>query len=181
MGRDKALLQCAGHSFLETIIERLLAAGIAQIAVVLGHHADQIRAAVDLGDARVVLNPEYRSGQTSSLQAGLRALAPDEPPAVLLCLVDHPAVSAGTMRLLCEAFHDREAAIVIPSFNGRRGHPVVIGHQLFREILTLDPGHGANEVIRRYNEQTAAIEVSDPGILADIDHPADYAALQCGA
>ena len=74
MGRDKALLPCHGQTFLENIIHTLREAGIERIAVVLGHHAEEIRQAVHLEGIEVVINSEYQRGQTSSLQAGLRAL-----------------------------------------------------------------------------------------------------------
>ncbi|MGH9470277.1 MAG: nucleotidyltransferase family protein, partial [Terriglobia bacterium] len=152
-------------------------AGVERIAVVLGHHAASIRAAVDLGDAQVVLNQEYRRGQTTSLQAGLRALEPMSPSAVLLCLVDHPAVSAETVRTLCRAFQEGHAPVVAPSHRGRHGHPVVISRELFQELLNLPPDEGANRVVGRYRDKAEWVEVDDPGVLLDIDNPADYAAF----
>src|SRR5690348_9511499 len=93
MGRDKALLPYGGSTFLEHIVGTLHGAGIEHVTVVLGHHASEIQSGVNLHRAQVVLNQNYRQGQTSSLQAGLRSIDQEVVQAVILCLVDHPLVS----------------------------------------------------------------------------------------
>ena len=104
MGCDKALLVYRGRTFLETIIAMLREAGIDRIAAVLGYHAQEIRQAANLAEVEVVINPEYHRGQTSSLQAGLRALDQPNLEAFVLCLVDHPAATSTTVRKLVESF-----------------------------------------------------------------------------
>ena len=206
MGRDKALLLYQGRTFLETIIATLREAGIDRIAVVLGHHAQEIRQAANLVEAKVVINAEYRRGQTSSLQAGLRALieikprssiaaaAPPpgtagqggdgdiaatagEPEAVVLCLVDHPAATSTTARMLVESFRTSRAPLAIPTHQGQRGHPVLLSRALFEELLGLGPEQGANLVVRKYRDQTSLVEVDDAGILLDVDDDAAFRRL----
>lgn len=178
MGRDKALLTFHGKSFLEAIIQNLNAAGIEKITVVLGHHAEVIQAKVDLAAAQVVVNHEYQRGQTSSLQVGLEAVARDQPDAVILCLVDHPAVSAEVIARLMEHFESTHAPVIIPTHKGEHGHPVVISKALFPELLALLPGEPANAVIRKYRPETQFIEVADRGILIDVDEPRTYERLE---
>jgi molybdenum cofactor cytidylyltransferase len=178
MGRDKALLTYRGRTFLETIVTTLREVGIEHVAVVLGHHAEEIQQAIKLEGGEIVVNFEYHRGQTSSLQAGLRALASDDLEAIVLCLVDHPAVSAATVQTLVEAFHQSHAPVVIPTYQGQHGHPVIIGRALFSELLSLDPGEGANTVIRKYRDATQLVEVDDPGILRDVDDPETYHHLE---
>jgi molybdenum cofactor cytidylyltransferase len=202
MGRDKALLPFRGRTFLETIIRALRDSGIERVAVVLGHHAEEIRQTVHLEGVETVVNPDYQLGQTSSLQAGLRALQPavaavsptptvvkecsDEdiaatvggPDAVVLCLVDHPAVRATTIREMVVCFLTSRALVVIPTHQGQRGHPVVIARALFTELLALGPDKGANTIIRKYRDQTRFVEVDDPGVLLDVDDPKIYSRLQ---
>ncbi len=180
MGQDKALLAYHGGTFLESILRTLREAAIARIAVVLGHHASEIQEAVNLAGAEVVLNPNYHRGQTSSLQMGLKALETEEVEAVVLCLVDHPEISARTVRQIVAAFRDSGAPVVIPTYRGRRGHPVLIGRQLFDELQALGPEAGANKVVRRHREATKFVEVDDPGILLDIDDPESYRRLTKG-
>jgi len=177
MGRDKALLTYRGRTFLETIVSTLRKAGIERIAVVLGHHAEEIQHAVKLAGVEVVINPEYHRGQTSSLQAGLGALASQEPEAIVLCLVDHPAVSAATVRKLLESFQQFRAPVVIPTDQGHRGHPLVISRALFPELLSLSPEEGANTIIRKHCDATQFLEVDDPGIVLDVDGPETYRRL----
>ncbi|MGH9395819.1 MAG: nucleotidyltransferase family protein [Terriglobia bacterium] len=174
MGEDKALLEYHHQPFLEVILENLRQAGISRRVVVLGHHAAVIQNAVSFGDARVVINQDYRLGQTSSLQTGLRALDAPDVDGVLLCLVDHPAAGLEAMRQILEAFLRTSAPVVVPVYQGRRGHPVLLGRALFAELLALDSQQGANTVVRRYREATECVTVNDPGVALDIDEPGDY-------
>jgi molybdenum cofactor cytidylyltransferase len=177
MRRDKALLTYRGHTFLETLILSLRGAGVRDITVVLGHHAEEIERVVDLAGVRVVLNLDYQHGQTSSLQAGLAAVRSLAPDAVILCLVDHPAVSAEIVGKLISSFEKDRPPAVIPTYRGERGHPVVISRTLFAEILALPPDGAANSVIRKYRDATQFVEVEDRGILLDVDDPETYERL----
>ena len=174
MGRDKALLRYRGRTFLETILNTLRQAEVAPVVVVLGHHAEAILREVKMGNATVVINANYSQGQTSSLLRGLKALEADEPEAIVLCLVDHPAVSPESIRLLSAAYGQSSPPVVVPTFEGRRGHPVLIGRALFEELKGLSPAEGANTVIRKHRAHGREIEVPDSGILMDIDDPESY-------
>ena len=177
MGRDKALLTYRGRTFLETIMGNLGAAGIEKVTVVLGHHAEAIQRAVDLGRVRVVINQEYLRGQTSSLQLGLAAAAADSPEAIILCLVDHPAVPADVIAKLVEHFLSTQPPVLIPTHKSQRGHPVIISQALFPELLSLKADEPANTIIHKYRQATQFVEVEDPGILLDVDDPATYERL----
>lgn len=178
MGRDKALLTFQGRTFLETITHKLGAAGIENITVVLGYHAEIIRRSVSLPGARFAINHHYQQGQTSSLQLGLAAATADSPEAVILCLVDHPAISAQVILKLREHFESTRAPVVLPTYKGEHGHPVVISRALFPELLALLPAEPANTVIRKYRGTTEFLEVADPGILFNVDEPAAYERLK---
>jgi molybdenum cofactor cytidylyltransferase len=178
MGQDKALLTYRGRTFLETIIETLRAAGIGRIAVVLGHHAEEIQRAVKLEGVEIVVNRDYQRGQTSSLQAGLRALEASSAEAVVLCPVDHPAFLPETVRRLIEAFGQNHLPAAMPTFQNQRGHPVLISRELFGELLALPADRGANSVMRQHRDATAFIDTEDPGILLDVDDPEIYSKLE---
>lgn len=180
MGSDKALLPYRGRTFLETIVANLREAGLDRIAVVFGHHAEEIRRASKLENVEVVINRNYARGQTSSLQTGLKALETAELEAIVLCLVDHPAFQPATARQLVAAYLQSHAPVVIPTFQERRGHPVLIGRALFEELLALGTDEGANLVIRKHRDATHLVDVDDPGILVDVDDRASYSSLEGG-
>jgi molybdenum cofactor cytidylyltransferase len=108
---------------------------------------------------------------------GLRALIADNPDAVLLCLVDHPAVGAETVRKLVATFRQCGAPVVIPTYQGRRGHPVLIGRQVFAELLELASDAGADSVVRKYRPVTQFVEVEDEGVVTDVDDRESYRRL----
>lgn len=178
MGTDKALLAYRGSTFLESIIAMLREASIERVVVVLGHHAAEIERATNLIDVEVVFNKDYQRGQTSSLQRGLKTLAEQPVDGVVLALVDHPAVRAKTIAKLIAAFIASRAPVVVPTYQGQRGHPVLIGRALFDELIGLPPDAGANTVIRKYRASTEYVETDDEGITIDVDDREEYGNLQ---
>jgi molybdenum cofactor cytidylyltransferase len=174
MGTDKALLLYRDRTFLETIAQAFRDAGLERITVVLGHHAEEIRGKTNLEGVEVVVNENYARGQTSSLQAGLRKLAGPEVEAVVLSLVDHPGISAETVRTIVARFRETQCAVVVPTYQNQRGHPVLIARGLFDELLRLSPDSGANAILRRHYSEKGMVETNDPGILLDIDTPEAY-------
>jgi molybdenum cofactor cytidylyltransferase len=180
MGADKALLMYRGRTFLEIIISALREGGVGRVVVVLGHHAELIEQSVDLSTVEVVVNQNYRRGQTSSLQAGLRVLAANETDGVVFCLVDHPAISAETVNKLIQYFRSTGKPVVIPQLNGKHGHPVLVGREVFAQIAALGPSQGADTVIHKYRDRTEFVEVTDPAILIDVDDPESYLQLTTG-
>ena len=94
--------------------------------------------------------------------------------AVVLCLVDHPAVSAATIRELAECFRQSHAPLVIPTYQNQRGHPVIIARALFEELLALGPAEAANSVIRRHYPAAQLLAVPDREVLVDVDNPESY-------
>src|SRR5688572_27048892 len=172
MGSPKALLPFQGKTFLEHILGVAAAAGISETIVVVGHHREAITGAVTL--PRVVFNPRYAEGMSTSVQAGIRAL-PEQATAAIVFLVDHPAISPDSVRKLLEAIDDNR--IVLPVFNGRRGHPVAFGFGLFQEILELDSTQGLNTIVRRDPSRIVEVTVKDPGVLIDVDTPEQFKKL----
>ncbi len=180
MGRDKALLDYHGRSFLENIVQSVRIAGLDPIMVVLGYHAEEIRCSVQLPGVQMVLNPDYQLGQTTSLQAGLRQLLSTDAGAVLLCLVDHPLISPEVIRQLCRLYLDSGAPLVIPTYRRRRGHPVLIARALFDDLLRLRPDQGARSLLQKHYPAARWLEVEDRGVIVDVDTPESYEALKAG-
>jgi len=171
MGTPKALLRYQGETFLDRLIA-LFSGRCSPVVVVLGAGAEEIRSRVTRS-ATFVVNHDYRLGQTSSMQCGLRAI-PDDVAGVLFTLVDHPAVGPETIDALTA---DPSPLLQVPRYNSRRGHPVWFSRELIPEFLALPVDGAARDVVRRHADQTRFLDVQDPGILADIDDPAAYRAL----
>ena len=125
MGSPKALLDFGGETFLDHLVGSF--SGVcAPVIVVLGHGAEDVRAGLRADDKAVfVVNTDYRLGQFSSMQCGLRAV-PAEAGGVIFSLVDHPAVHPSTLARLTAS----TTSLAIPRFNGRRGHPVLFSRPL---------------------------------------------------
>jgi molybdenum cofactor cytidylyltransferase len=174
MGRPKALLTLRGKTFLQTILDAITQSGIVQTVVVIGHHRDQIETCVTV-PATIVFNPDYEQGMITSLQAGIRSLQAGTS-GTLLFLVDHPLVDPDTIdKLIANAAPDR---ITVPTFDGRRGHPVLFGSMILQEILALSPFQGANIVVRKDPSRIVQVSVNSPGILVDVDTPEDFQKLK---
>ncbi|MGH9783495.1 MAG: nucleotidyltransferase family protein, partial [Terriglobia bacterium] len=177
MGRDKALLPLGRETFLGHLIE-VLRGEVRPLVVVLGHHAEQIEEQIArFTDVQIVRNPNYKLGQLSSLQAALRVLASEPVAGAVVCLVDHPAVTKGVVRALLDCFEKHPTNIVIPTCQGRRGHPALFPARLFPEFLDAPLDGGARVVVRRHAAEVELVETGEEGILLDVDRPADYAAL----
>lgn len=172
MGSPKALLDFGGQTFLDHLMVSF--SGIcAPVIVVLGHGAEEVRASLRAADQAVfVVNADYRLGQFSSMQCGLRAV-PAEARGVIFSLVDHPAVQVSTLARLAAS----TAPLAIPRQNGRRGHPVFFSRPLLAEFLALPPDASARAVVERHAAEIDYVDVDDPGILQDIDDPEAYRRL----
>jgi CTP:molybdopterin cytidylyltransferase MocA len=171
MGTPKALLEYRGETFLDRLIG-LFSARCSPVIAVLGAGAAEIQARARR-PAVFALNPEYRRGQTGSLQCGLRAV-PAGADGVLFTLVDHPAVAAETIEALLAAGSMERPLVRVPRYRGRRGHPVWFARELIPEFLALPEGAAARDVVAAHAAETEFLDLEDPGIVADIDDPQAY-------
>lgn len=178
MGRTKALLPLGDETFISRIVGTFRAAGVEDVVVVVGHDAERVAAALDRLDPppRVVLNPDYESGQLSSILAGLRAVDRPGVTALLLTLVDVPLVSADTVRAVLMRYRAEAATVVRPVNGSRHGHPVLIDRKLFPLLRAANPATGAKPIVRAHASAAGDVEVVDEGSFTDIDTPAEYAA-----
>ena len=173
MGRPKALLPIQGRTFLENILDAISRTSIEDTIVVLGHHRDQIERSVSLPS--VVFNPDYERGMITSFQAGIRKLS-WETAGAFLFLVDHPLVESTTIESMIMNLAPNR--IVLPTFERRRGHPVLFSSEVLEEILALGPSEGANIVVRKNPDRIIEVPVNAPGILVDIDTPEQFERLR---
>jgi molybdenum cofactor cytidylyltransferase len=171
MGFPKPLLPYQGTTFLEHLLATLDGL-VSPLVLVLGAHADRIRSSVRIPDSVVVaVNEEYVSGQLSSLQVGLRRL-PSESPATLVALVDHPCIDRDLVVGLTAAWQENRPPVLIPTYQDRRGHPMIFRRDLFQELLDAPLDQGARVVVRRH--PVFHLPIENEGILHDLDDPETY-------
>jgi molybdenum cofactor cytidylyltransferase len=174
MGTPKTLLRIGTETFLDRLIG-VFAPICAPVIVVLGHDSAWVRQGLERpGGATFTINPDPDRGMLSSLQCGLAKL-PSNAPAVIFTPVDYPSFRDTTIVRMAEAFSERHFDVVIPVYRGRKGHPVCVSRRVVQELLELPCTAQARDVIRQYGERTCFADVDDPGIVADIDTPDDYA------
>lgn len=175
MGRPKALLEYEGETFLDRHI-RLYSELGGRVICVLGDEAERVaRSLRRATNAVLVLNPAPERGQFSSLQCGLRAAEGAAGP-LLFTPADSPGVLRPTVEALLRAFDAGRADFVQPSYQGRHGHPVVLGQAAARALLALPAEASAREAMRA-SARRVFVEVEDARVVLDIDTPVDYARL----
>jgi molybdenum cofactor cytidylyltransferase len=176
MGSPKALLDYRGESFANRLV-RVLSGVCDPVIIVLGYHADVIRAHVN-GAPHFVVNPDPDRGQLSSLQIAM-ATVPAEAEGFMFVPVDCPAMEPETVAHLAKVLSGRkpETRFVIPSYRGHHGHPVCGVRTLIAEFLALPPTGQAREVVHGHVAETEYVEVEDAGVLTDIDDREAYERL----
>ncbi len=179
MGFPKALLRYRNKSFLESILEATSAAGLEPSVVVLGPDGSKILASVHLRGALEVRNDHPETGQIGSIKQGVSAIINRPVEAVLVWPVDQPHVLVRTVELLVEEFRRSGMPVVLPVHEGRRGHPVLFGREVFEELLNAPADLGARAVVRAQQQKGRVVEVSvaDPAVTDDIDTPEAYEQL----
>src|SRR3989338_2351431 len=175
-GSPKALAEIQGQTFLARQIEMLLSAGIEHVVLVLGAQAELLRRSIKADPRiKIIHNEHYQQGQTSSVKAGILQIP--EGSDVLLLPVDFPFVLPKTVLQLTEHFKKDAPKILIPTYNGRKGHPPIFSRKLRDEILQLDNSLGLNEIIRRHQTEVQLLSVRDKGVVATFNTPEELAQI----
>jgi molybdenum cofactor cytidylyltransferase len=175
MGRPKALLPIEGQTFLERIVAALKKTQVGKIIVVLGHDAENMTREIKHLPVEVLINSDYQLGQLSSLQTAVRHLQSDEHcDGMLVHLVDHPYIDGKLVDLMIQRFYESTKLIVVPRYQGKRGHPVIFSRSLFGELLAAPIEQGAKAVVNAHAKETLEIAAGDEGVTIDIDTPDEY-------
>jgi molybdenum cofactor cytidylyltransferase len=175
MGECKQLLPWHGKTVLEHLLNTLLSSSLNEVILVLGHEAERILEKISTRGIQVVFNPDYREGMSTSLRRGLTAMNQDAE-AFLIVLADQPALTPEIIRQLIDAFRRAQPGknIVAPSFQGRRGHPVLFGRKYLEELRGSTGEVGGREILARHPEDILLLEMDTDAVLIDLDTPEDY-------
>jgi molybdenum cofactor cytidylyltransferase len=174
IGEPKQLLPFERSTIIETVIDNLLGSKLEEVVVVVGHEAGKIKACIQHKPVKIVYNPDYRSGMLTSAQCGVRAIS-DSADAFALTLVDQPFITSNLIDLVVDAHTQTDRGITIPSYDNRRGHPVIFDCRYAADILALEPENGGvRSLFRKYAHDIYYVVVDTDRVLRDIDYRKDY-------
>ena len=171
MGRPKALLPYREGTFLEHLIDVTRHPRIAVTRIVLGAGAEDIQSAAKLDRSLIVVNSDWEKGQLSSICAGIRSLEGISTDGMVLCPVDHPLVSARLVSDLVERFYAENKAIVVPTYDSRRGHPAIFSSSLYSELLAAPLDKGARAVVWSHAVDVLEVPTDEEGVVLNINDP----------
>jgi molybdenum cofactor cytidylyltransferase len=170
MGSPKALLSYQGRPFLEHLLDLARHPKIGVRRVVLGADAEPIAKEINLSTDEIVINEEWEKGQLSSIQAALRSLPP-QTDGIILFLIDHPLISSALVDELIETFYNSGKTIVLPVYEGRRGHPVIFSSALYQELMNAPLDTGARSVVWAHSGQVQIVQTNEEGCILNLNDP----------
>jgi molybdenum cofactor cytidylyltransferase len=173
MGSPKALLPYQGRPFLEHLLDVVQNPKIGVRRVVLGAHAEPITRAIELDPDEIVINDEWEKGQLSSIQAGLRSL-PAGTDGMVLLLIDHPLISVKLVDGLIDHFYATRAPIVLPVFEGKRGHPVIFSAALYEDLERAPAEVGARSVVWAHAKEISELATVEEGCVLNLNDPETF-------
>jgi molybdenum cofactor cytidylyltransferase len=170
-GSNKLLAEIARRPLVCIVAEEALASRADPVIVVAGHQRAEVEKALAGLRVRIVHNPDFAEGLGTSLRVGIAAV-PADSDAAIVCLGDMPRVDAALMNRLIAAFDpDRGALVVVPTFEGKRGNPVLWSRRFFPDLMAIEGDVGARHLIGRYSEAVAEVPVEGKAALVDVDTP----------
>ncbi|HJQ70534.1 MAG TPA: nucleotidyltransferase family protein [Blastocatellia bacterium] len=179
MGEFKQLLTFAGKSFVACCVDNLLASRVSEVVVVTGHRQADVRRAVSDRAVTFAHNEDYREGMSSSIKRGLESVSPSAR-VLVVALVDQPHIGPAIFNQVIDAYEKDRPLIVVPTYNGRNGHPIAIDLRLKDEILAMDPRVGLKQVVHAHKDKIVYTEAASEAVLIDCDLPEDYRRLLNG-
>ena len=170
-GPNKLLAQIRGKPLVRIAVEQALASRAKPVIVVTGHEREKVEAALAGLPVRFVHNPDFATGLGSSLKVGVSAV-PEDADGVVVCLADMPQVDAALIDRLIAAFDPEKGALAaIPTFDGKRGNPVLWSRRFFPELMAIEGDVGARHLIGRYPEAVVEVPVTSKAAMLDVDTP----------
>lgn len=177
-GDFKPLLKWGTRTVIEACVDNLRRSRVDEIIVVLGHRESEVRARLAGAGVQFAINQDYRRGMLSSIKVGFSLVSP-RTDGVLIALVDQPMVGPEVINPLVVSFGDYEKKISIPTYHGKRGHPIIISREFEDEVMQLDDNapDGLKTLVENHRHEIQEVPVDSPAILEDIDSPEDYVRL----
>lgn len=176
LGPPKQLLPFRGTTMLGWVVNQAQrAAGLDEVVVVLGRAADELRERVDFGSAKVVENPVFAEGCSSSYRAGIAALEP-QSAAIMIILGDQPGITPEIINRVAEEWRETEAPIALCSYLGRKGHPMIFAQTMFDQLTQLHGDKAAWKLVDAGGDSVHEVHFSLP-FPEDINTSEDFERL----
>jgi molybdenum cofactor cytidylyltransferase len=182
MGVPKLLLPLGPRRVIEHVLQALADSQVDETIVVVPPGAQELCHAVESWGATVELLESQTIDMRASLAMGLdraqRDWAPRNPSAFLVVLADQPAITSRIIDIVIHGFQHSQAAVVLPTYHGRRGHPVLFAWQLADQVRNIPAGFGLNRLVAQFEGRLLECPTDDPRLLEDLDTPEDYDRLR---
>ncbi|MFC1909414.1 NTP transferase domain-containing protein [Chloroflexota bacterium] len=176
MGQPKLLLPLGKTTILEQTVDNYLNSEASEVIVVAGSGVEEITRLLSCRPVKVVVNPAYRQGMSTSIITGLNSID-DSARAVMLALADQPLIDSRIIDHLIQEFNNHNKGISIPTHHGRRGHPVIFSIRYQEELLRLKGDMGGRQIIRTHSDDVLEVAIDSESITVDIDNISDYQSL----
>ena len=174
MGEPKQLLPFGNSTIIETAIGNMLGSTLDEVIVIIGHESERVRRKIQNKPVKVLFNPDYQEGMLTSAQCGVQAL-PEWADAFALMLVDQPFITPDLINRVVDAYNGTDKGIALPSYNYRRGHPVIFNRRYASDILALKAeSDGIRSLFRKNADDIHYVIVDTNRVLKDIDYRKDY-------
>jgi len=175
MGELKQLMPFGQSTIVEQAVDNLTGSAVDEVIVVVGYKAKDVIKAIAARPIKLVINPDYEQGMSTSVIAGLN-LVQSKVQGVMLALGDQPLVDSQTINILIEEFYNHDKGIAVPIYRGRRGHPIIFAIKYKEQLLKLRGDVGGRQIIEDHPDDVLEVAVDSESVVADFDTTDDYQA-----
>jgi molybdenum cofactor cytidylyltransferase len=175
MGELKQLMPFGQSTIVGQAVDNLLNSAVDEVIVVVGYMAEDVTKAIAAKPIKVVINPDFEQGMSTSIIAGLKSVH-SKTQGVMLALGDQPLVNSQTINRLIEGFYNHDKGVAVPTYQGRRGHPIIFAIKYKEQLLRLSGDVGGRQIIEDHPEDVLEVAVDSESIIADVDTTDDYEA-----
>jgi molybdenum cofactor cytidylyltransferase len=173
MGFQKMLLLFNSKTMIENVIMNVTGSAVDNTLVVLGSGKEDLIELIEKYDVSYCFNDNYKEGMLSSVKCGFKNV-PSDFEAILVFQGDQPLIPPSVVNMMIEAYRSTGKGIVIPVYDKKRGHPLLIDRKYKEEIKTLDSNEGLRSLSYKYSGDVLEVETDIPGILRDFDTYEEY-------
>jgi molybdenum cofactor cytidylyltransferase len=173
MGSPKMILPYEGMTIIEKVLENVLASDVEKVVTVLGSHKDEVLEVIDKLPVLHCYNKDYQDGMLSSVKCGFEFL-PGDFRAAMVFLGDQPMVETSVINQMINVYQESGKGILVPVFENKRGHPLMLDGKYRDEIINFDDPEGLKGILRRHPDDLLEVDTENPSVLMDIDTNEDY-------